>query len=230
VYGVSAGATDSGTLIDSGTVTVSAGATLWLASATIGKSGMLETASGATAILSGTVSNSGTLYASGGNGTVEIGGASSETASFTAKGSGTLELNNAGAYTGKISGFGSGTSAHTDSSEAIDLAAVTYSAGVMGSSYSGTTTSGVLKITSGGATVASLTFIGKYTSANFHLAAGAGGSGTVITDPPASVGANVGLLGGYIAGSFVTAAGGWGGAILREEPPAQQALLTPHGS
>ncbi|MDR3423417.1 MAG: hypothetical protein P4L80_19650 [Xanthobacteraceae bacterium] len=114
----------------------------------------------------------------------------------------------------------------------IDLAAITYSAGPMGSSYSGTATSGVLKITSGATTVASIAFIGNYSATDFHLASGAGGSGTTITDPSGGAvhNANIGLLGSYMAGSFATAAGGQGGGLFGEEPQTRQPLLTPHGS
>jgi hypothetical protein len=76
--------------------------------------------------------------------------------------------------------------------------------------------------------------IGSYSSSNFMLSAGAGGSGTVITDPPVVGGgvqnANIALFGNYIAGSFVTAAG-QGGAVSSEAAPSvseQPALTRPH--
>jgi hypothetical protein len=59
----------------------------------------------------------------------------------------------------------------------------TFSSAVVSETYSGTTTSGVLTLTSGGTTVASIDLIGSYVTSDFKLSAGTGGSGTIITDP-----------------------------------------------
>jgi len=243
-----------GAAIGSGAiVSVATGAALTLSGGTISSGATLDVASGGTVTVSGTVTNAGTLYASGsggvieipsgavvnggvaeiGNGIVEIGGASKENVSFLSGGSGILQLNSATAYTGKVSNFGLGTSAHGDSNEQIDLTAITYSVGVVGKTYSGNTASGVLKITSGTATVATISMTGSYVTSDFTLAAGSGGSGTVITDPSVVAGGvqspSIALFGNYIAGSFVTAAGGQGGAVISNTWQGLQPLLThPH--
>ena len=94
------------------------------------------------------------------------------------------------------------------------------------------TSGGVLIVTSSGATVAEIDLTGRYVTSNFELTSGAGGSGTIITDPPAPQGgevhsANIALLGNYIA-SF--AAGGHGGFVVSHgldiEPPPP--LVHPH--
>jgi hypothetical protein len=75
-----------------------------------------------------------------------------------------------------VAGFGGDS--HTNSSQFIDLTAVKFNSNVH-SSFSG----GVLAITSGTKTVATINMSGSYVTSNFHLRAGAGGIGTVITDP-----------------------------------------------
>ena len=169
--------------------------------AIIAAGGILETTIGGTAIVSGTVTNSGMLFASGsgslveiasgavvnggiamvGNGIVDIQGSSNENVKFLSGGSGGLELDDATTYTGKVSGFGG--SGHSNHSQFIDLTAVTFSSGVVSETYSGNTTSGVLTVTSGGTTVATIDMVGPYVTSNFTLTAGSGGIGTIITDP-----------------------------------------------
>jgi hypothetical protein len=47
----------------------------------------------------------------------------------------------------------------------------------------GNATSGVLTVTTGGTTVASIDLVGSYVTSDFKLSAGSGGSGTTITNP-----------------------------------------------
>jgi hypothetical protein len=118
--------------------------------------------------------------------------AGSESISFLSTGIGGLEIADAAgsatAYSGKISGFGG--SAHSNTSQYIELTGVTYSTGEMSSSYSGNATSGVLTVSSGGATVASIDFVGSYTSTNFQISSGSGGT-VEITDPAVVGGGSV---------------------------------------
>jgi hypothetical protein len=240
---IASAAIASGSLIEA-----TSGSTLTLSGGTVGSGAILDVMSGGTAIVSGTVANSGTLYASGagslleiagvvnggaveiGNGVVQIAGASSEAVNFLSNGSGGLLLNNASTYTGKISGFGVGATLHSDQNEYIDLTAITYSSSTVKETYSGTATSGVLKVVSGATTVATIGMLGSYSSSNFTLSAGAGGSGTIITDPSGPLySANLALLGNYIAGSLVTAAA-QGGTVISNTSQGEQPLLThPHG-
>jgi hypothetical protein len=239
---------DSST-VSGGMVEAIAGGELRLSGAAIGSGTLVETASGGTAILSGAISNSGALFASGihslidlvsgatvtgggsvevGNGAVQIAGAGSEAVNFLSSGAGGLLLNGATSYTGNVSNFGAGISAHSDHSEYIELTAVTYSSGVVSETYSGGTSGGVLTVTSGATTVATISMIGSYVTSDFKLAAGSGGSGTVITDPATVHSANITLFGSYIAGSFVTA-GGQGGSAISNTAQGEQPMLThPH--
>ena len=236
-----------------GSVTVEGGGTLTLSGGTLSAGAIVETASGGTAIVSGTLTNGGTLYASAsgglvqiasgtvvnggvaevGNGIVDIQGASSEEVSFLAAGSGGLDLDDATAYTGKVVGFGGAS--HANHSQFIDLTAITYVSGVVTESYHGNTKSGVLTVTSSGTVVATINMTGNYSSGNFHLTSGAGGSGTIITDPAVPNGgevrgANIALFGNYMAASFVSAADGHGGTLVTELPltAGQPLLTTPH--
>ena len=153
--------------------------------------GVIEVENGAL-VLGGKIVNSGALIADNGilefvgmvsggttvigNGTVDIQLASSENVTFESGGTGGLELDVASAYTGKVSGFGSNTNQFIDFTHINSAgAAVTYT--------SSTSNSGVLKVTSGGHTLASIHMVGHYTTANFHP--GNDGSGHLeITDPP----------------------------------------------
>ena len=110
-----------------------------------------------------------------------ISGASKENVRFVASGSGGLDLDVPTAYTGKVLDLVVLATPTVD--QFIDLTGVTFSSGVVSETYSGNTTSGVLTVTSGGTTVASIDLIGSYVTSDFHLAAGSGGSGTIITDP-----------------------------------------------
>ena len=185
-----AGATVNG----SGVLTLSGGHRVTMSGGTVGAGVTIDVLSRGTLKLSGTVANSGTLIADGAgstiviagvvsggtteinNGIVDITKSSSEDVIFTATGSGGLVLAAASSYTGTVSGFGGDN--HTNSSQFIDLTAVKFNSNVH-SSFSG----GVLTITSGTKTVATIDMSGSYVTSNFHLRAGAGGIGTVITDP-----------------------------------------------
>ena len=81
--------------------------------------------------------------------------------------------------------------------------------------------------------MATIHLAGSYVTSDFQLASGAGGSGTIITDPAVANGgnahsANIALLGSYIAGF---AADGRGGSVVSNaeliEPPPP--LVHPHG-
>ena len=167
-----------------------------------------------------------------GNGIVDIEGASSEEVSFLAAGSGGLDLDDAKLYTGKVVGFGGAS--HANHSQFIDLTAVTYVSGVVSESYHASKGSGVLTVTSSGTVVATIDFVGAYTSGNFHLTSGAGGSGTIITDPAVPNGgevhsANIALFGNYMAASFVSAAGGHGSTVHQSPQANEQSHLAyPH--
>jgi hypothetical protein len=109
------------------------------------------------------------------NGVIDIQRASSENVAFQSGGTGGLELAVASAYTGKVSGFGS------NSSQFMGLTNIS-SAGATVSYVPTSNDSGVLKVTSGGQTVASINMVGQYTTADFHPGSDSGGH-LQITDP-----------------------------------------------
>ena len=185
-----AGATVNG----SGILMLAGGHKVTMSGGTVGAGVTVDVLSRGTLKLSGTVTNSGTLIADSAGSTIVIAGvvnggtveindgivditkSSSEDVVFTATGSGGLELASAGSYTGTVSGFGGGS--HTNSSQFIELTAVKFNSNVH-SSFSG----GVLTITSGTKTVATINMSGSYVTSNFNLRAASGGIGTIITDP-----------------------------------------------
>ena len=165
-------------------------------------------ANSGTLLVSGSVVNSGgTLFASGagslidvfgvvtggvtkiGNGVVDFEGSSGENVTFLANGSGGLVLADSvadpTAYAGRISGFGGAN--HANKVQFIDLASVTSDASVSVSYVPfASHTSGTLFVSSGGSTVAEITFLGSgYVTSNFHITSGAGGT-VEITDPLAA--------------------------------------------
>ncbi len=269
-------ATGSGSVIDGaatvsgGTLEATSGGTLLLSGGTIGAGTLVEAAKSGTVVVSNTVSNGGTLLAAArggvvevtnggvvsgaavvvGNGIVEVQSGGSADVSFRAGGSGGLLIEDSQgdptAFTGRVSGFGGVT--HANHAEFIELTSVTFSAGQVSETYSGTGSGGVLTVSSGGNIVAEINFVGSYTSANFHLAAGSDGK-VKITDPLAAEqhatlgyadnhgwscgalpdGHAAALLGNAIAASFVTAAGSHGGALSGDGPhPAAALLAHPH--
>jgi hypothetical protein len=185
-----AGATVDG----SGTLMLAGGRRVTMSGGTVGAGVTIDVLSKSTLKLSGTVTNSGTLIADSAGSTIVIAGvvnggtieindgivdiikSSSEDVVFTSTGSGGLELAVASSYTGTVSGFGGDS--HTNSSQFIELNAVKFNSNVH-ASFSG----GVLTVTSGAVTVATINMDGSYVTSNFHLRAGAGGIGTIITDP-----------------------------------------------
>ena len=84
-----------------------------------------------------------------------------------------------------ISGFGGAN--HANKFQFIDLASVTSNASVSVSYVPfASHTSGTLFVSSGGSTVAEITFLGSgYVTSNFHITSGAGGT-VEITDPLAA--------------------------------------------
>jgi hypothetical protein len=265
-------ATGSGSVIDGaatvsgGLVEATSGGTVLLSGGTIGAGTLVEAAKSGTVVVSGNVSNGGTLLAAArggvvevtdggvvsgaavvvGNGLVEMQSGGSADVSFRAGGSGGLLIEDSQskptAFGGHVSGFGG--AAHGNHVEFIELSSVTFSAGQVSETYSGTSSGGVLTVSSGGNIVAEISFVGSYTSANFHLAAGSDGK-VKITDPLAAEqhatlgyagnwasgtlagGHAAALLGNAIAATFVTAAGGHGGALTAEAAlTAQPSLLT----
>jgi len=147
------------------------------------------------ATASNTVLNGGgTLFANGGtvdvaeaikggsiligNGMVDVQQASADNVTFQLGGRGGLTLFNAKGYTGKVSGFGD------NGNQFIDFTAI----GSAGATFSYTSTSaitGVLTVISGG-TSANIDLSGHYSSANFHIRSGIGGS-VEIFDPPVAL-------------------------------------------
>ena len=88
-----------------------------------------------------------------------------------------LELANSQHFTGTVSGFSkTGTTS-------LDLRDITFTSGTTKESYSGTTTSGVLTVTSG-SEVAHITLEGNYTTSTFDLSSD-GHEGTTLVDPAA---------------------------------------------
>jgi len=91
----------------------------------------------------------------------------------------------------------------------------------------------VLTVVSGG-TSASIHLSGHYTSANFHITAGVGGS-VEIVDPPvaappaAVVSADLALFVNYVAASFPAVAHQGGFATDLSQPAGEQPLLTHPG-
>jgi hypothetical protein len=121
-----------------------------------------------------------------GNGIVNVLSGGTADVFFAPTGSGELRIADAAGsstvYTGAVSGFG-GTS-HSNQKQFIDLFNVHFASGAITFSYtsSGSNDSGTLSVSSGGQEVAEINFVGSYTSANFSIGSGPGGS-LKITDP-----------------------------------------------
>jgi len=182
------------TVDGSGVLMIAGGRGATVSGGTVGAGIAIDVLSRGTLKLSGTVTNSGTLIADSSGSTIVIAGvvnggtieindgivditkSSSKDVVFTSTGSGGLVLAAASSYTGTASGFGGDN--HANGSQFIDLTTVKFNSNVHGS-FSG----GALTITSGTKTVATIDMSGSYVTSNFHLRAGAGGIGTIITDP-----------------------------------------------
>jgi hypothetical protein len=110
----------------------------------------------------------------GGGATLELGGpvAADQTVKFKS-GGGTLEIDHLSGFHGAVGAFGAG--------DTIDLRGLTFAGGeTVG--YSGSTTSGVLTVTSGTQT-AKVALLGQYAAANF-VTSSDGQGGTDITFAP----------------------------------------------
>jgi hypothetical protein len=133
-------------------------------------------------IISGAVITGGAVIV--GNGIVDVLSGGTADAGFLSTGSGGLEIAdthvNSQAFTGSVSGFGGAN--HTNKMQFIDLISVTSAAHAISFSYTSAAGSGTLTVSSGGAVVASVEFIGNYSSSNFHVTAGPGDT-VKITDP-----------------------------------------------
>ena len=227
------------TVNGSGAVVLAGGHRVTTSGGTVGAGVTIDVLSKGTLKLSGTVTNSGTLIADGAGSTIVMSGvvsggtteindgivniikSSSEDVIFTETGSGGLVLAAASSYTGTVSGFGG--SDHTNSSQFIKLTAVKFTSNVHGD-FSG----GVLTITSGAKTVATINMSGSYVTSDFHLRAGSGGIGTIITDPSGTEQQQSGNAAAVIGGGTVLEAnatdsgivtfGGAGGAAEVDQP------------
>jgi autotransporter passenger strand-loop-strand repeat protein len=161
---------------------------------TVESGGTLELLGGAVASNSN-LSSGGTLkVASGlvGNGIVDVRAGGSANVGFLATGSGGLDIADthvtSNAFSGTVSGFGGIN--HANHAQFIDLVSVTSAARTISFSYAPAIGSGTLTVSSGGAVVASIEFIGSYSSANFHVTAGSGNT-VKITDPEVANGGSV---------------------------------------
>ena len=87
----------------------------------------------------------------------------------------------------------------------------------------------MLTVVSGG-TSASIHLSGHYTSANFHITAGVGGSVEIVDPPvaapPAVVSADLALFVNYLAASFPAVAHHGGFVTELSQPAGEQPLLT----
>jgi autotransporter passenger strand-loop-strand repeat protein len=175
-----------GLLVNSGTVLANSG-TLLVSGSVVNSGGTLF-ASGAASLIDvfGVVTGGVTKI---GNGVVDFEGSSGENVTFLANGSGGLVLADSvadpTAYVGRISGFGGAN--HANKVQFIDLASVTSDVSVSLSYVPfASHTSGTLFVSSGGSTVAEITFLGSgYVTSNFHITSGTGGT-VEITDPLAA--------------------------------------------
>ena len=131
---------------------------------------------------SGAVVNGGAVVV--GNGIVDVLSGGTANIRFLSTGSGGLEIGdthvNSNAFTGAVSGFGGVN--HTNHVQFIDLVSVTSAAHTISFSYTPDVGSGTLTVSSGGAVVASIELVGVYSSGNFHVTSGIGGT-VKITDP-----------------------------------------------
>ena len=201
-----------GATISGGLVEAMSGSTAIVSGGTVGASATVETLTGGTAIVNGVVANTGTFIASGagslleitggavvsggtvkvGNGIVDVLSGGTADIVFQSNGSGGLEIAdtnaNPSAFTGTVSGFGGVN--HANHVQFIDLVSVTSAAHTISFSYTSSAGSGTLTVSSGGAVVASIELIGTYSSGNFHVTAGPGGT-VKITDPTVANGGSV---------------------------------------
>ena len=159
---------------------------------TIANAGIIYAIGSGGTVVDSAVDNTGRLWADGGTltldgavtgagigeistGTLFAASTFTQNVTFTSASTGTLELANSHAYTGDITGFS------LTGANALDLGDIAYVSGTTKATYSGTTTSGTLTVTSG-SEVAHITLEGNYTTSTFTLSSD-GHGGTTVVDP-----------------------------------------------
>jgi hypothetical protein len=160
---------------------------------------------------------------------LEFGAAVSENVTFGSGAAGTLKLDKSltSPYTGTLSGL--------TQNNAVDLADLTYVAGKMKATFSGSTTDGTLTITNGGGQSVQLKLAGNYTTAAWNLSKD-GSGGTKVVDPPISdpiasnsggrhTIANIGFDDSSTLGFSAIGWGGSGGTTPQIEPPSATLAL-----
>ena len=121
-------------------------------------------------VFSGGVINGATLS----SGLLELqSGATAGNSTITFSGGGTLKLDATGPYGFLVAGFGV--------PDQIDFSEINFA--TANKQYSGNTMSGTLTVEDD-TNSASILLLGNYSLASFNLNAEAGGTGTVVTDPP----------------------------------------------
>jgi hypothetical protein len=166
-----------GTFIESGGTEVNAGVTDGI---NIGSGGVLinagtliaDESSAVITIANGAII-SGAITANVLDGLVDVQGASRENVHFLSGGTGGLQLDAANTYRGTVVDFGSENNARVAQRQFIDITSIDITNVLSGPALNyvpNSGDSGVLKVTSGGQTVASINMIGHYTTANFTSA------------------------------------------------------------
>jgi hypothetical protein len=124
-------------------------------------------------VVSGGATNGATIS----GGTLDLqSGATAGSSTITFSGGGTLPLDGTGDYSFLVAGFAV--------PDMFDLSAIHFASATK--QYSGNTSSGTLTV-GDGTHSASILLLGNYTLASFNLGAeSGGGTGTVVTDPPAT--------------------------------------------
>ncbi len=193
--------TGAATVINAGLIKASGTGGLTIASA-VNNTGTLS-AAGGNLTVNGAVTGTGKGMISGG--TLNFTSSFNEDVSFTGA-SGVLELAQSKNYKGSVSGFSKtgGTSL-----DLVDIAFV----GAGEATFTGTATSGVLKVTDGVHT-AKITLIGDYTASTF-IASSDGHGGTLVHDPAAPTPAAAPSWASPDAGQrFVIAVAGFAGGAV----------------
>jgi hypothetical protein len=160
---------------------------------TISGSGKITIASGASAVFGGAISGSGVIALTG-SANLELGATDSKKVTFEAGADGilTIDHSTAKAFTGKISGL--------TAANAVDLADLTFTAGKMTATFSGTAAGGTLTVKNAATKqTALLKLSGDYLSSTWNLSQDTSGRGTLVVDPAA---ASAALLAHYMASTF----------------------------
>jgi hypothetical protein len=162
---------------------------------TIVNAGLIEEASTGVLIVKSAVANTGALLAASGTltldgvvtgsgmgeikaGTLNVASAFAQTVTFLSGATGVLKLTDFTDFTGRVKGLS------TTGVNSIDLVGLAFSATKSKATYTGTTASGVLKVTNGTLT-ASIVLTGNYLGHAFTLSSD-GSGGTKVVDPPAA--------------------------------------------